>query len=195
MASGYVTLTGLDKILNIFHQLPKRVQKAMLNEFQESANEIKVGAQRDAPKDEGRVSKSISIKKMKGDEFGFEVVVQSNYAAYLEFGTKKHYRPQPGLEDVAAQFKGPTGDTESDPLKAITAWVKRKGLAANFSVKTRARTRRNKNEAKLEKQIAFLIYRKIMRDGIKAQPFLFKQVEPAETRLKKRLADIIQQVI
>jgi HK97 gp10 family phage protein len=193
MATGFsFTVHGLDKLLGLFNKLPGNVQRELSSELKVTAAEIRDSAKRDAPTDEARLKNSISVSQI--DATTFHVVAQSSYAGYLEFGTKSSAVIPAGFEAIAAQLKGPSGDTQTNPLKALEGWVKRKGLAATFSVKTRRRTR-SKGEAALTKQIAFLIWRKIKRFGIKPQPYFFKQLKPAEGKLKQRVANVIKRII
>lgn len=192
MATGFsFKVQGLDKLIKVFHDLPEDAKKELKAELSITANEIRDGAKRDAPTDEGRIRQSISNKTT--GELEFEVVAQSFYAGYLEFGTKTKTVIPPGLEDIAGQLKGPVGGN-GDPLKAIEAWVKRKGIAGTLSVKTKKLSRSKKSLANI-KSVAFLIWRKIRKEGIKPQPYFFKQMAPAEERLRRRLATIIKDLI
>jgi HK97 gp10 family phage protein len=186
MATGFsFKVQGLDKLIKVFDQLPKSVQSELSNELDATAGEIRDGAKRDSPVDEARVRNSISSKKISAMQF--ETVAQSFYAGYLEFGTKTKVSVPAGLEDVAASLKGPVGG-QGNPIDALQGWVKRKGLAGTLGAK-------NRNKANRERQVAFLIWRHIKKFGIKAQPYFFKQMEPAEQRLRQRLANIIKSLI
>ena len=72
---------------------------------------------------------------------------------------------------------------------------KEKRISRSISVKTRRRLGNKATREKENKQIAFLIWRKIKREGIKPHPFFFKQMGPAEAKLKQRVAAIIQDII
>jgi HK97 gp10 family phage protein len=193
MATGFsFKVQGLDNLIKVFDRLPKSVQNELSNELDVTAKEIRDGAKKDSPVDEARVRNSISSKKISAMQF--ETVAQSFYAGYLEFGTKTHVSIPPGLEDVASSLKGPSGG-EGDPLVALQGWVKRKRIAGTYSIKTRRRTGSKDTKEKQDKQIAFLIWRKIREFGIKPQPFFFKQMAPAEVRLMKKLANIIKSLI
>lgn len=170
------TVVGLDKLLNLFDQLPKQVKSELSQELEITASEIMDGAKRDAPVDEARLANSISFSKT-GDTT-FEVVAQTDYAGYQEFGTKSKVSIPAGLEEFASQFKGPSSGG-SDPITAIQGWVKRKGIAAGGN----------------QRQAAFLITRSILRFGISPHPYFFKQLQPAEENLKPRLSNIIKAII
>ena len=63
--------------------------------------EIVINAKRDAPKDFGRLSGAITAKKNGNADYSMTCDVA--YAVYMEFGTKGHYTPQPGID--ASEFK------------------------------------------------------------------------------------------
>lgn len=193
MATGFsFKVQGLDKLINVFDQLPKRTQKELEAELGFTANEIRDGAKRDAPTDEARLKQSISVTTPSN--LKFEVVAQSFYAGYLEFGTKTKTIIPAGLEDIASQLKGPVGG-QGNPIDALQQWVKRKNIAGTYSVKTRRRTGNKATKDQQDRQVAFLIWQKIKKYGIKAQPFFFTQLKPAEERLRRRLGAIIKDLI
>jgi HK97 gp10 family phage protein len=184
-------IQGLDRLKQVFHQLPVSVRKELNNELDATRKEIEAQAKKEAPTDEARLKQGISSKKT-GD-LNFEVVAQTTYAGYLEFGTKSKTKVPPGLESVANSLKGSSG-LSGNPLEALTKWVKRKGIAGTFSVKTRKQSKSRASIANI-KQVAFLIWRHIRKFGINPQPYFFKQVQPAEKKLRERLANVIKRII
>jgi HK97 gp10 family phage protein len=193
MATGFsFQVQGLDKLINIFDQLPKQVQKELSAELQFTGNEIRDGAKRDAPTDEARLKQSISVAET--GPLKFEVVAQTFYAGYLEFGTKTKTVIPAGLESVASQLKGPVAG-QGTPIDALQAWVKRKGIAGTFSTKTKRRLGSKTTKEQQDRQAAFVIWQKIKKYGIKPRPFFFTQLKPAEERLRRRLAAIIKDII
>lgn len=192
MAGFSFDIRGLDKLMKLFSELPKSVQKELSAELEVTAGEIRDGAKKDAPVDEARVRNSISKKKTRATEFS--IVAQSQHAGYLEFGTKTHVSVPAGLEDVASSLKGPSGG-QGDPLKALQGWVKRKNIAGTYSAKSRRRIGNKQTKEQQDKQVAFLIWQKIRKFGIKPQPFFFKQMAIAEPKLRQRVANIISRII
>lgn len=187
MPTGFsFQVQGLDRLLKVFDQLPESTQKELGAELEVTAGEIRDGAKRDAPVDETRVQGSISFKKINVTEF--EVVAQTFYAGYLEFGTKKKVSVPAGLEEVAASLRGPVSG-QGNPIDALTGWVKRKGIVIGLKVKGKA-AKQNQ-----DRQTAFIIWNHIKKFGIKPQPFFFKQLQPAEKNLKERVANIIKRII
>jgi len=191
MATGFsFEVKGLDKLLKVFHELPERTQHELEDELKVTSWEIRDGAKRDSPADESRLRQSISTKETSNTSF--EVVAQTFYAGYLEFGTKTYTNIPAGLEDIASQLKGPVGG-QGNPLEALTAWVMRKQIAARYTKTGRV----SKAKAAIENQkwVAFLIWKKIKKYGIRPHPYFFKQMKPAEERLRQRLANIIKSLI
>jgi HK97 gp10 family phage protein len=193
MATGFsFQVQGLDKLIKVFDQLPKTVQKELSAELGFTAKEIRDGAKKDAPTDEARLKQSITVTEP--NNLTFEVVAQTSYAGYLEFGTKTYVSVPAGLENVAGQLKGPS-EGQGSPIAAIQAWVKRKGIAGRFSVKTKRRLGNKATKEEEDKKAAYIIWQKIRKYGIKPRPYFFKQMEPAEGRLRKRLAAIINDLV
>lgn len=183
---------GLDQLLSVMKKLPAATQTELAEEMKITADEIRDGAKRDAPVDEARVKNSISSKKISNSLF--EVVAQSSYAGYLEFGTKTKVSIPAGLESVAGQLRGSVGNAATSPYEAILGWVKRKGIAGTFSVKSRKASKSKASQA-LVKSAAWAIWNHIRKYGIRPHPYFFKQVEPAEKRLRERVANIIRKLI
>jgi HK97 gp10 family phage protein len=191
MATGFsFEVKGLDKLLKVFGELPERTQQELKDELKITSWEIRDGAKRDAPTNETRLKQSITTKET--GPTSFEVVAQTFYAGYLEFGTKTHVSVPAGLEDIASQLKGPVAG-QGNPIDAITEWVKRKQIAATFT-KT-GRVSKAKSAVEKQKQVAFMIWQKIKKFGIRPHPYFFKQMQPAEERLRKRLANIVKSLI
>lgn len=193
MAQGFsFKVQGLDKLISVFNRLSAKAQTELKAELKVTAGEIRDGAKRDAPADEARLKQSISTRTTGPMEF--EVVAQTFYAGYLEFGTKSSAVIPAGLEEVASQLKGPVSG-QGSPIDALTAWVKRKKIAGTYSVKTRRRTGNKSTQEQQNRSVAFLIWRKIKKFGIKPRPYFFKQMGVAEPRLRQRVANIIKQII
>jgi HK97 gp10 family phage protein len=191
MTGFSLKVTGLDRLQKVFYQLPVRARKELKAELKVTASEVRDAAKSEAPADEARLKQSISFKE--NGALGFNVVAQTAYAGYLEFGTKSKAVIPAGLQDIANQLKGPAPG-QGNPLEALQKWVKRKGIAGIYSVKTRKVSNSKASLANI-KQVAFLIWRHIRKFGIKPQPYFFKQVPPAEQKLKTRLANFIKRII
>lgn len=158
-------------------------------------------AKRLTPVDEGHLRQSITAT-FPIDKKGFyvEIVVAADYGAYIEYGTgpfaAKYIATLPKEWAVfAAKFKGPGGGTYDEFIMRIFKWIKRKGLTLNPSSENSSDSpngrapRKAKKQSKEEgqQQLAYMIVKKILRDGIKQQPFLFPAVQKNRIELLKRL--------
>ena len=181
---------GLDSYLKRLQTAKKTVQAEVSGEIGDAAMKFRDDAARAAVAnggDRGTLAKSISAQQ--NNLFNWTVAVGATYGAFVEFGTKGKARVPAGFEDVAARFKGFKGNG-GKLYDAIYQWVKRKGLTATYSVKTKRRTK-SKGEDKRTEQIAFLIARSIYRYGITPKPFFYMQVTPVRNQLFERIKAIM----
>ena len=182
---------GLDSYLKRLQTATKTVQAEVSGEIGAAAMKFRDDSARTAVAnggDRGTLAKSISAQQ--NTPFNWTVAVGATYGAFVEFGTKGKARVPAGFEDVAARFKGFKGNG-GKLYDAIYQWVKRKGLTATYSVKTKRRTKFNKSEEKRTQQIAFLIARSIYRYGITPKPFFYMQVTPVRNQLFERIKVIM----
>lgn len=167
---------GLDAYRKAIETAKKDVQAQIANEIRASAMEFEQLAKRNAANnggDQGGLQKSIGHRQI--DAFNYEVFAGISYAPFIEFGTKKKVKVEPGFEDVAAQFRGQKGTGTLTLVEAIKAWVKRKGIA----------------KGKAADKAAFNIARSIYRNGISPKPFFYKNVAPVRTNLLTRIKSIV----
>ena len=107
------------------------------------------------------------------------ITARQNYAAYIEFGTRKfaasYISSLPSeWQAYAGTFRGDkTGNTGGfrDFILAIMGWVKRKGI---------------------DEKAAYPIALKILRDGIKPKPFLYPSIAKYTPILEKDIEDIFK---
>ena len=172
-----VNVIGLDQYLRQIESAKRDVQARVSDELRASAMEFEAMAKRNAANnggDRGGLQKSIGHRQL--GPFSFEVFAGVFYAPFIEFGTKKKVRVEPGFEDVAAQFRGMKGSGALTLIEAIKGWVKRKGIAKGKQID----------------RVAFNIARSIYRNGISPKPFFYKNVAPVRTKLLanvKRIMD------
>src|SRR5690554_3280380 len=102
-----VNIQGMDKLQKKLNDLPKKLQREIDAEIDASANNIHAEQIRLVPVDEGRLKQSLSVKRLAVMER--ELVSNVFYASYMEFGTKTKVQVPAGLQEFAAQFKGPSG--------------------------------------------------------------------------------------
>lgn len=157
--------------------------QAALNGF---AFDVRNSAKDYAPKDEGHLKGSIEAVPGNGN-LEASIVVATNYAAYMEFGTRKFAAKYvatlpPDWQVYAATFKGRGGGNFAEMLRSIMEWVRRKGLGSGFggpigvtgtySIKTRKRTGSKSVQQRENEQAAYVIARSILINGVRPQPFL-----------------------
>jgi len=184
-----VDLIGFDKYIARLKAAPKQLQAEIAEEIKVSSLMFRDGAKRDLANqggDTGSLLNSITAKQLGIVEW--EVTEEKFYAPFIEFGTKGKYRPYPGTEEFAAQFKGYKRGTFPEFIEAIKKWVKRKGIGATYSVKTRKKNRQTKDDLD---RIAFLIAMSILKKGIEPKPHFFKQVVPVKQHIEKQFKRIL----
>jgi hypothetical protein len=169
-----VEVKGFDALIKKFDTLSKenqtKVQTALNDWADRTASDAKKIVSADST-DEGALLRSISPLYGSGNA---SVVATAKYAAYIEFGTRKFAAsyvsslPQ-DWATYAATFKGPAGGTFADLVKSIMGWCKRKGI---------------------DEKAAYPIARKIIINGIKAQPYLYPSVLKNTPQLIKDIKDI-----
>lgn len=164
--SFVVKVQGLDKALSRLNDLPKRLQQEVQGEIDASAESIRSEAISAVPVDTGFLKGKITVVR-EGD-LTREVVAQSKYAAYVEFGTKTKVKVPAELASYAASFKG--GKSTIKAKDAIYAWCQRNGI---------------------QKELWYFIYRSIMKKGISPKPYLYPAFFREIPRLTKRLVDAL----
>lgn len=194
-----IEVKGLKELQQYMENLNRNQRKVIRKEFSEAGNQIANNMKRDAPVDQARLKNSISYI-VKGDT-DIEIVAQNAYAPFVEFGTKSKFQADPEVKSYASTFKNQKGDGSVKVIDALTNWVRRKGIVATYSIKTKKRTRRNAAEAQREKKAAWAIFWSIKRTGIKAQPFFFKtsggqsRITEIQKTIAKRLETGIKSLI
>lgn len=148
------------------------------------------------PKDEGRLVNAIQAKIDNSKAFieGL-VVVQADYAANIEFGTKKYAAKYVASlpadwKAYAATFKG-KGDGNLDQfIQSIMAWVRRKGIGAQRTASGNVSQSRSSLDDM--QQAAYNIALHILQNGIKPQPYLYPAVRENTDKLINRLNKIFK---
>lgn len=169
MARLVLKVEGLDTVLKKLNinKLSEPIQDA----FDDFAINVDREAKQRAPVDEGRLRSAIFADAGKMSvEFGCAV----NYASYLEFGTRKFAAAHvgslpPTWREYAAQTQGKAGGSFEEFMTRLMGWIKRKGI---------------------DEDAAYPIARKILREGIVPQPFLYPAYEIARKQLIRDLNNI-----
>jgi len=188
-----ITVNNLDVVLTNIKNASEQIQAKIDNELNAFGLGTVADAKRFAPVDEGVLRNSISLKKEK---LKVTVTVGVNYAAYLEFGTRKFAAsyvsslPQ-DWQTFANGFKGKGGGDMEEFIKRLVEWVKRKGIAGVYSVKSRKRMGTVVKNIGTTKQgqdledyeAAYGIALHIIRNGIRPHPFLYPAYEKNRVEL------------
>ena len=166
---------GFDGLKKKFDTLSKEgkadVQSALNDWADRTASDAKSLVSSNSS-DEGALLRSISPVYGQGNA---SVVATAKYAAYIEFGTRKFAASYVSSlpQDWAAYantFKGPSGGTFKEFVKSLMAWGERTG--------------------KLDPKYAYVAALKILREGIKQQPFLYPSVNKNTPQLIKDIKEI-----
>lgn len=189
--SGFkIELKGLDEAMK---QIDMETIK---DEVQAELNAFGLGVENDAkqlaPVYENFLRGAIYYKPLSsGNTIGVEVGCAVDYAAYVEFGTRKYAAAYvatlpPDWKAFAAQYKGKgSGGSFNDFVMAIMRWVEKKGIG---SLKTKSGNK-STSAASLDamQQAAYWIALNIIQNGIKPHRFLFPAVEKNRLLLIDRL--------
>lgn len=164
-----ITLSGFkefqDKLRNMNGILTREVDGVV----KDAANVWSQRAKQDAPKDQGRLINEIKPIHVKAMES--EVVVNVEYAAWVEWGTKTKVRVPPEIAQYAATFRG--GGKRGERFatqKKIFAWMDRVGIP-------------------IEKQ--WFVWISIIVRGINPHPFFFIQRPIVEKQFIGDIKDIL----
>lgn len=196
MNSLKIEIPNLNNLIKQLKEIPANIEKDVVNELKAFGMATVQDAIRLAPTDEGHLRSSITYTLTKnGNNWDVEIVVATNYAAYLEFGTRKFAAAYvsslpPDWQSFAAQFKGGTpGGSIEEMLQRITAWVMRKGFAA-YQTKS-GNNSKSKNSIQAQESAAYIIALRILQNGVRAHPFLY----PAVMRNKPILIDNLNKLL
>lgn len=191
-----VNIKGFQEVKEDLKNIPKLVESEVQKRLNEFGLKTVNDAKRLAPVDEGHLRNSISFVKQK---LKVNIVVAANYAAYVEFGTRKFAAsyvaslPQ-DWQKFAAKFKGAAGGGNfEDFVMRIMDWVKRKGISGTYSVKTKKRTKASGTGQDFEDaEVAYGIALSIIRKGTRPHPFLFPAIEKNKIELVNELKELFK---
>lgn len=188
MGGSFVKIEGLKETLARFDV--KKYEPQIQQSFDKFGLRVELAAKQAVPVDEGRLKGSIF---QQPGRLSSTVGASAAYAAYVEFGTRKfaaaYVSTLPATwQELAAKAKGKGGGSFEQFVLRIFEWVKRKGIASTPTASGAAS--RSRSAAAAQKQAAYLIARKIIREGIKRQPYLYPAVNMASKKLLEDLNKI-----
>lgn len=192
MAGIFFDVSGFDSLLTKMNKMSKDIQENVLYEVNASALNVQSNAKKYAPVNLGQLRNSIQLKEeLTNGKLVFTIGSKLSYAPYIEFGTGGKVAIPNGYSEFANQFRGKTGGTFAQLLKALIEWVKRKGIVGTYSVKTGRRTGTKTLQQKQNESAAYAIAISILRKGLRPQPFLIPAYEQEIRKLKDNLKRIL----
>lgn len=188
-----VKVDGLDKTLKKFKEIPLKAKTELdagLHELSEEYQNKVIAA---APVFDSGLKQGITVEHK---ELNHEVISHAPYSAYVEFGTKSRAKIPADLSVYASQFKGKgSGGGVADLFKAILEWVKKKGIASRWSLKTQKPIKATKDDNVRILEAASAITISILRHGIHAQPFFFPHLPWAQSEVQKIKQKVVKQAL
>jgi len=175
-----IKIEGVAQTLKVVD--PKELKEAAKEGLKAFGRAAVTSAKLKAPVNNGILRSQIAADTANLDALEISILSNAKYGGYLEFGTRKfaaQYVPSldQDWQELAKQLQGASEGTFEEFLASIVQWVHDKGLAGTYSVKTKKRTG-NKGKYKAEDlKVAWPIAMKILRVGIKPQPYLYPAIE------------------
>jgi putative transposon-encoded protein len=167
-----VSLSGIKGLEKALKDKSEALTKSVSNEIKASVEKINDQQKTLAPKNYGALAGS--LKWAPVSQLHFELVSRgagSSYAPYVEFGTGTKVSIPKGLESVAATYKGAKGGTFSQMITELKDWCRKKGIPESA---------------------AYPIAVKILREGVRPQPFFFAPAFAEWNKLKKRIENMLK---
>jgi hypothetical protein len=170
MSAYKISLSGLQPTINKIRSTGNDIRNQVDAKIGEGVVEMSRMAVRLAPKDKSFLASKIS--GFKKADLNWMLAAQSEYAAFMEFGTKGFVDIPSGLQQYAAQFRG-KGRTGNRKLKdVIYEWCRRKGIP---------------------KERWWFIYRQIRDNGVKPHPFFFPSVFAFRPQIVKNVIKLLRE--
>lgn len=180
-------ISGSKELQAKFRKLERSGQTAALRGLKITALEVLNDAKERLSNGGQRVTAKLfnSGKVVASEEQnGYDVVFgdlgkEVSYAYFVEFGRRAGKMP---------------------PVDYIREWVKKKGIADTYNIKTKKQANRGNDFDDRAMSVAFMIARSIAKKGTKARPFLFPALEAKkgnvikniEAELNKEIADLMR---
>ena len=200
-------IKGLDAAIKNANKIASTARKETQYALNDFAERTAKDAKALAPADEGGIRGAIATRR---GELSASVVVAKDYAAFMEFGTRKYAEQYVSSlpadwRQFAEQFKGSTGGTFDEMLQRILEWVRRKKIdvvnrqtdqqydaeSGNVIYTKKIRVKKSVRET-MEEKAAYAIAIKILREGIKPQPFVYPAVNANIDQLNKDMNNVIK---
>jgi len=174
-----IDLKGLDGLMISINKTIKQAEAETNKALDKFQSNVVTDAKRDAPNNEGGLWNSIRGTVINNQA---KIVVTANYAAYIEFGTRKFAAkyvatlPQ-DWQTYAATFRGNREGkgTFDQFIQDIMQWVRQKGIGG---LQTKSgNISESKSSLDAMQSAAYAIALNILQNGIRPQPFLYPAVK------------------
>jgi len=176
----------------------KALNKEMLDKVDSvldaNAEAIALEAKERAPKNFGNLANSISADISKPLEK--RITANSNYAAFMEFGTGKYAAAEVGKlsamwQQYAATFKGQKGGSAEEMYNNILKWVHYKRIKWESAAKFKSGKKQGQSKMLTDEQTAWFIYHYILFNGVRAHPFMV----PAYEHYRPKIIEQVEAVL
>lgn len=194
-----VNLKGLDGAMVAINKTIKEAEAGTVKALDKFQDSVVKGAKAQLQHGTGGFGPTSNNGHLAGSISGSvtgmqaKIVVASNYAAYIEFGTRKFAAKYVATlpsdwKTYAATFKGKGGGTLDQFIQDIMEWVRQKGIGG---LKTKSgNVSESKDSLAAMQSAAYAIALNILQNGIRAQPYLY----PAVVKNTKPLIDDIKKI-
>lgn len=198
MSKGFtLDVRGLAGVMKQVETLAQEVKVKASEELNRFGSEVVENAKQlvaSNSSDEGNLLRSINLDYAKPNKLSVEINVTADYAAFIEFGTRKYAAQYVATlptdwKAYAAGFKGKSGGSMDEFIQAIMAWVQRKGIGAQLTKSGNAST--SKSSLEQQQQAAYAIALNILQNGVQAKPFLYPSVIKFTPKLSERMKKLL----
>jgi HK97 gp10 family phage protein len=161
-------VTGTGKLIKQLQEFSSEGAKRAAAEVEATARDISAKAKQNAPANFGKLKQGIEPEKI--NPLTWEVIANTPYAGFVEFGTRSKVQVPAEMQEVANAIKSNPKGSFEDGLRSIQDWCRAKGI---------------------DERAAYPIFISILEEGIEPRPFMFpawKQGgQKLEANLKKTL--------
>lgn len=189
MASFKFKVKGLDQLEKKFG--PKGVKQILSEvniEFKTTAQKVRNLAVKKVSVNTGFLRNSLNFEST--EPFKWTVYSTSNYAGYLEFGTRTKVVIPPEMQDVANEFKNAKSGNWEEFRQSIKDWVKKKGIVPQIN----GRNAVDPDQEDWDDMI-FLIMMSIYKNGISPKPFIYPAFKEGTKDLQKEVDKILERYL
>lgn len=161
---------NIGKLLNQINSFGEDAQRLAVAVTNSTAENIVNDARQRAPVNYGQLRQSIGKTKAEIKNNRSFIFANTPYAAFVEFGTGSKVSVPKGFEQLAVKYKGQGRGNFDQFLDAIRDWCRKKGI---------------------DEKLAYPIAVSILRNGIKAQPFLIPAYLTGLNQYGKKLISVL----